>query len=64
LTTLLVKGHHDVKLAAQDWERLITWMDTNALFYGTFNHEVGITTAHWQSSRQTAKMNWCGGDQP
>ena len=39
LTTLLVKGHHDVKLAAQDWERLITWMDTNALFYGTFNHE-------------------------
>jgi len=39
LTTLLVKGHHDVKLAAHDWERLITWMDTNALFYGTFNHE-------------------------
>lgn len=39
LTTLLVEGHHDVELAAQDWERLITWMDTNALFYGTFNHE-------------------------
>lgn len=38
LTTLLVQGHHDVKLAAQDWERLITWMDTNALFYGTFSH--------------------------
>ena len=39
LTTLLVEGHHDVKLAEQDWERLITWMDTNALFYGTFSHE-------------------------
>ena len=39
LTTLLLKGHHDVKLPAKDWERLITWMDTNALFYGTFNHE-------------------------
>jgi hypothetical protein len=39
LTTLLLDGHHDVELPAQDWERLITWMDTNALFYGTFNHE-------------------------
>jgi hypothetical protein len=36
LTSLLLKGHYDVKLPAQDWERLITWMDTNALFYGTF----------------------------
>jgi hypothetical protein len=39
LTSLLLKGHHDVNLAAADWERLITWMDTNALFYGTFNRE-------------------------
>jgi hypothetical protein len=39
LTTLLVNGHYDVKLPAQDWESLITWMDTNALFYGTFNRE-------------------------
>ena len=30
-------GHQDVKLDADDMERLITWMDTNALFYGTFN---------------------------
>ena len=39
LTSLLLKGHYDVKLPEQDWERLITWMDTNALFYGTFSHE-------------------------
>jgi hypothetical protein len=39
LTTLLLEGHHDVSLPADDWERLITWMDTNALFYGTFNRE-------------------------
>jgi hypothetical protein len=39
LTTLLVEGHYEVTLPAPDWQRLITWMDTNALFYGTFNHE-------------------------
>lgn len=37
LTKLLEAGHHDVQLEDEDWERLITWMDANALFYGTFN---------------------------
>ncbi|MFV2067143.1 MAG: hypothetical protein ACC645_09205, partial [Pirellulales bacterium] len=39
LTTLLRDGHYDVQLPPEDWERLITWMDANALFYGTFNVE-------------------------
>ncbi len=39
LTTLLLKGHYDVKLSAEDWQRLATWMDANSLFYGTFNPE-------------------------
>lgn len=37
LTKLLEAGHYDVTLEDEDWERLITWMDANALFYGTFN---------------------------
>ncbi len=37
LTELLRRGHYEVELSAEDWERLITWMDTNALFYGTFD---------------------------
>ena len=37
LTDLLRKGHHDVALPAADLDRLITWMDANALFYGTFD---------------------------
>jgi hypothetical protein len=36
LMKLLRKGHEDVKLPAEDKERLVTWMDANALFYGTF----------------------------
>ncbi len=36
---LLLAGHYDIRLSAEDIERLATWMDTNALFYGTFDHE-------------------------
>ena len=34
---LLLAGHKDVVLTPEEIERLVTWMDTNALFYGTFN---------------------------
>lgn len=37
LTKLLDAGHYDVKLSDEEWERIVTWMDANALFYGTFN---------------------------
>lgn len=37
LMSLLLKGHEDVELTDSETERLVTWMDTNALFYGTFN---------------------------
>ena len=37
LTTLLLKGHEGVELSEEDLERLVTWMDANALFYGTFD---------------------------
>ena len=33
----LMAGHHEVHLSKEDLGRLITWMDANALFYGTFN---------------------------
>lgn len=39
LMRLLDEGHEGVSLNDDEWERLITWMDANALFYGTFNHE-------------------------
>lgn len=37
LVNLLLRGHHGVQLSREEWERLFTWMDCNALFYGTFN---------------------------
>ncbi len=37
LMRMLLAGHEGVKLTAEDIERLATWMDANALFYGTFD---------------------------
>jgi hypothetical protein len=34
---LLREGHHGVVLRPDEIERLATWMDANALFYGTFD---------------------------
>jgi formylglycine-generating enzyme required for sulfatase activity len=36
LGQILRKGHHDVTLDAEAWERLATWVDLNAPFYGTW----------------------------
>ncbi len=37
LMKMLLAGHEDVVLTPEEIERLVTWMDTNALFYGTFD---------------------------
>ena len=37
LLDLLLEGHEGVRLEADEIERLVTWMDGNALFYGTFD---------------------------
>jgi len=37
LTKMLDQGHGKVSLTPEDRERLNTWMDANALFYGTFD---------------------------
>jgi hypothetical protein len=39
LVKLLEEGHYDVKLSEDDWNRINTWIDANALFYGTFKPE-------------------------
>jgi hypothetical protein len=37
LMDLLLEGHEGVQLSPRDIRRLATWMDTNVLFYGTFD---------------------------
>ncbi len=40
LMKMLLAGHHEVKLGADEMDRLVTWIDANALFYGTFFPEL------------------------
>lgn len=36
LTQLLERGHHGVKLSREEWLRLVTWIDTNAVYYDRY----------------------------
>ena len=55
LVQLLQKGHYDVKLDAEAWERLITWIDLNAPAHGNWTDIRGDELAEHlqqQSSRR------------
>jgi len=41
LVQMLAKGHHGVKLDADAWDRLITWIDLNAPCHGTWRDTAG-----------------------
>jgi formylglycine-generating enzyme required for sulfatase activity len=36
LVQMLIKGHHNVRLDEEAWDRLVTWIDLNAPAYGTW----------------------------
>lgn len=36
LVQMLKKGHHNVKLDAEEWDRLITWIDMNVPYHGEY----------------------------
>ena len=41
LVQLLQQGHHGVRLDAQSWDRLITWIDFNVPYFGSWMEKVG-----------------------
>ncbi|HPD13805.1 MAG TPA: NPCBM/NEW2 domain-containing protein [Planctomycetota bacterium] len=41
LFEMLEKGHHDLKLSAEDFRRLTLWLDCVSMFYGVFEKEGG-----------------------
>jgi formylglycine-generating enzyme required for sulfatase activity len=49
---LLAKGHYGVKLAAESWDRLITWIDLNAPAHGTWTEIVGTEKVNLQRDRR------------
>jgi len=55
LMKLLLSGHGGVELSAEEIEALATWMDTNALFYGTFDPQ---EQARQQRGEEIAGPAW------
>ncbi len=41
LVQMLAKGHHNVQLDAEAWDRLVTWIDLNAPYHGTWTEIAG-----------------------
>ncbi len=52
LVQILNKGHHGVKLDAESWDRLITWIDLNAPAHGTWTEIVGPEKVNNQRDRR------------
>ncbi len=41
LYAMLEKGHHDLKLPAEDMHRIVVWLDSCSVFYGVYEKEGG-----------------------
>ncbi len=54
LVQLLRKGHHGVDLDDESWDRLITWIDLNTPYHGTW------TEAGWNPGKQRQRRRELG----
>lgn len=56
LVQMLRKGHYHVKLDQEAWDRLITWIDLNAPFHGTWAETGGNPGTQRQRRRELRKL--------
>jgi len=56
LVRMLIKGHHNVKLDAEAWDRIITWIDQNVPAHGTWTEVKPIPSNFAQRRRECAKI--------
>ena len=52
LVQTLTKGHHNVKLDIESWDRLITWIDLNAPYHGTWTEIAGADRVRHLAQRR------------
>ena len=62
LVQMLQKGHHNVKLDAEAWDRLITWIDLNVPALGTWK-EVGNIPKDFEKRRYELRKEYAGIDE-
>ena len=63
LVQMLRKGHHNVKLDAEAWDRLITWIDLNVPAYGTYPRSPPHSRATSRSAATSAKKKYADVDE-
>lgn len=56
LIQMLAKGHHNVKLDAEAWDRLVTWIDLNAPCHGTWADTTRIPGDQCQRRLELRKL--------
>jgi len=59
LVQLLSKGHYNVDLDAEAWDRLITWIDLNAPYHGTWT-ETGHGPGGQRERRAALRKRYAG----
>ena len=62
LVQMLQKGHHGVKLNDEAWDRLITWIDLNTPYHGTWT-EVGWDPGPQRERRRQLRRLYAGVDE-
>lgn len=63
LVQLLSKGHHGVKLTTEAWDRLITWIDLNVPYYGTWKEAVSRIKNEYVSARRDNRRKYAAVDE-
>ena len=56
LIQMLKKGHHNVKLDDEAWDRLITWIDLNCPYHGTWGEELDDPGRQRERRRELLKL--------
>jgi len=56
LVQMLQKGHHGVKLDAEGWDRLVTWIDMNVPCHGTWSENRAIAGKGRDRRLELAKL--------
>jgi formylglycine-generating enzyme required for sulfatase activity/cytochrome c553 len=62
LVRMLQQGHHGVPLDEEDWDRLITWIDMNAPYHGTWT-EAGLDPGEQRQRRREWRWLYAGVDE-
>jgi formylglycine-generating enzyme required for sulfatase activity len=60
LVQLLTRGHYNVELDSEAWDRLVTWIDLNAPFHGTWTEIAGAKRVRHLARRRRELLKLYG----